>query len=85
MRNFVYNLIPILLKLYIRCDYALKLCIWLGYTPKNKFCHFFLQFELSHFSDIFTMKVRYLVSATAPTLSCHLKTKNNFTGVLDML
>ena len=29
-------------------------CIWLGYTPQINFCHFFLQFELSYFLDIFT-------------------------------
>ena len=69
MRNS-YSLISILLKLYRHCDHALKTCMWLGYTPKMNFCHFFLQFELSHFLDIFTMKVRYLVRANAPTVSC---------------
>ena len=46
MRNSSYNLIPILLKLCRHCDHALKICMWLGYTPQIDFCHFFLQFEL---------------------------------------
>ena len=54
MRNSSYNLILILLKLCGHCDHALKICMWLGYTPQINFCHFFLQFELSHFLDIFT-------------------------------
>ena len=53
MRNSSYNLIPILLKLCRHCDHALKICMWLGYTPQINFCHF-LQFELSHFLDIFS-------------------------------
>ena len=53
MRNSSYNLIPILLKLCRHCDHALKICMWLGYTPQINFVTF-LQFELSHFLDIFT-------------------------------
>ena len=34
MRNSSYNLIPILLKLCRHCDHALKICMWLGYTPQ---------------------------------------------------
>ena len=49
MRNSSYNFIPILLKLCRHCDHALKICMCLGYTPQINFCHFFLQFELSHF------------------------------------
>ena len=52
MCNSSYNLIPILLKLCRHCDHALKICMWLGYTPQINFCHLFLQFELSHFLDI---------------------------------
>ena len=52
MRNSSYNFIPILLKLCRHCDHALKICMWLGYTPQINFCHFFLQFELCHFLDI---------------------------------
>ena len=40
MRNSSYNLIPILLKLCRHCDHALKICMWLGYTPQINFCHF---------------------------------------------
>ena len=49
MLNSSYNFISILLKLCRHCDHALKICMWLGYTPQIKFCHFFLQFELSLF------------------------------------
>ena len=45
MRNSSYNLIPILLKLCRHCDHALKICMWLGYTPHINFVNF-LQFEL---------------------------------------
>ena len=44
MRNSSYNLIPILLKLCRHCDHALKICMWLGYTPQINFCHFFTIF-----------------------------------------
>ena len=37
MRNSSYNLIPILLKLCRHCDHALKICMWLGYTPQINF------------------------------------------------
>ena len=64
MRNSSYNLILILFKLCRHCDHALKLYMWLGYTPQINFCHFFLQFELSHFLDIFyILKVTYQLGA----------------------
>ena len=53
MRNSSYNLILILLKLCSHCDHALKICMWFGYNPQIIFCHFFLQFELSHFWTFF--------------------------------
>ena len=34
MRNSSYNLILILFKLCRHCDHALKICMWLGYTPQ---------------------------------------------------
>ena len=34
MHNSSYNLIPILLKLCRHRDHALKICMWLGYTPQ---------------------------------------------------
>ena len=43
MRN---SLIPILLKLCRHCDHALKICMWLGYTPQINFCHFFYNLNL---------------------------------------
>ena len=59
MRNSSYSLIPILLKLYRHCDHALKICMWLGYTPQINFITF-LQFELSHFH---ILKVGYQLGA----------------------
>ena len=57
VRNSSYSFIPILLKLY-RCLYqALKICMWFGYATQINFYYFCLQFELSHFSVILTMKV----------------------------
>ena len=46
MCNSSYNLIPILLKLCKHCDHALKICMWLGYTPQINFCPFFYNFNL---------------------------------------
>ena len=47
VRNSVsYSLIQILLKLYRHCDHALKICMWLGYTPQINFCHFLSNFNL---------------------------------------
>ena len=66
MRNSSYNLVPILLKLRRHCDHALKICMWLGYTPQIKFCHFFLQFELSHFFGHF-----YIFSSCIAKLASH--------------
>ena len=64
MRKSSYNLILILLKLCRHCDHALKICMWFGYNPQINFCHFFLQFELSHFLDIFyILKVTYQLGA----------------------
>ena len=45
MRNS-YNFIPILLTLCRHCDHALKICMWLGYNPQIKFCHFFSNLNL---------------------------------------
>ena len=44
MCNSSYNLIPILLKLYRHCDHALKIYMWLGYTPQINFFLFFFFF-----------------------------------------
>ena len=41
MRNSSYNLTLILLKLCRHCDYGLRICMWLGYTPQINFFHFF--------------------------------------------
>ena len=56
-RNSSYSFILILLKLYSSLDHALKICMRFGYNPQINFSHIFLQFELSHFSGILTMKV----------------------------
>ena len=39
VHNSSCSLIPILMKLYIHCDHALKICMCLGYTPQINFCH----------------------------------------------
>ena len=39
VHNSSCSLIPILMKLYIHCDHALKICMYLGYTPQINFCH----------------------------------------------
>ena len=46
MRNSSYNLILILLKLCRHCDHALKICMWLGYTPQIIFVTFFYNLNL---------------------------------------
>ena len=46
VRNSSYSFILILLKLYRCCDHALKICMWLGYTPQINFCHFFYNLKL---------------------------------------
>ena len=53
MRNSSYNLIPILLKLRRHCDHALKISMWLGYTPQINFCHFLYNLNIV-ILDIFT-------------------------------
>ena len=45
-RNSSYSLIQILLKLYRHCGHALKICMWLGYTPQINFCHFLSNLNL---------------------------------------
>ena len=52
MRNSSYNLIPILLKLCRHCDHALKICMFLGYTPQINVCHFFFLDILHLESDL---------------------------------
>ena len=49
MHNSSYNLIPthVLLKLCRHCDHALKICMWLGYTPQINFCHFLSNLNLN--------------------------------------
>ena len=55
--NASYSFIPILLKLYICLDHALKMCMWFGYNILRLIFETFWQFELSRFSGILTMKV----------------------------
>ena len=45
VHNSSNSLIQILLKLYRHCDHALKICMWLGYTPQINFCHFLVKTE----------------------------------------
>ena len=70
-RNSSYNFIPILLKLYRCFCQGLKMCTTFGYNPSDKFLSLFSQFELSHFWAQLLQKlmdIRYLVSATPPTI-----------------
>ena len=46
VHNSSYSLIQILSKLYRHCDRALKICMWLGYTPQINFCHFLSNLNL---------------------------------------
>ena len=46
VHNSSFNFILILLKLCRHCDHALKICMWLGYTPQINFYHFFYNFNL---------------------------------------
>ena len=57
VHNSSYCVIPIVLKMYICPDHALKLCMWFEYNTYIYFWHFFLQFELHRFSDIYTKKL----------------------------
>ena len=70
-RNSSYNFIPILLKLYRCFCQGLKMCMTFGYNPQVIFLLLFSQFELSHFwAQLLEklMDIRYLVSATPPTI-----------------
>ena len=58
------------------------MCMTFGYNPQNNFCHFFSQFELSHFwaqLQLKLMDIRYLVSAISPTILS--QSFGNLTGV----
>ena len=54
VRNSSYSFMPIHLKRYMCYGHGLKICMWFGYNPWVIFCHFFLQFELSHFFGHFS-------------------------------
>ena len=70
-RNSSYNFIPILLKLYRCFCQGLKMCMTFGYNPQINFCHFFHSLNLLIFWAQLLQKlmdIRYLVSATSPTI-----------------
>ena len=54
VRNSSYSFMPIHLKLYMYYGHGLKICMWFVYNPWIIFCHFFSQFELSHFIGNFS-------------------------------
>ena len=54
VRNSSYSFMPIHLKLYMCYGHGLKICMWFGYSPWIIFCHFFHNFELSHFFGHFS-------------------------------
>ena len=58
------SFIPILLKLHRCFDNASKICMCFGCNSQG----FFSQFELSHFSGIYTMKVNGHWCTTPPTV-----------------
>ena len=69
--NSSYNFIPILLKLYRWFCQGLKMCMTFGYNPQINFCHFFHSLNLVIFWAQLLLKlmdIRYLVSATPPTI-----------------
>ena len=68
VRNFSYSLILILLKLYICCDHALKMCILFGYNLRIIFIIFFSQLELSHFFGHFSEWIEGILCATPHTV-----------------
>ena len=45
MRNSSYTFLPILLKLHRCFGHGLKTCMWFGYNPQIRFCHFFRNFQ----------------------------------------
>ena len=62
---------PILLKLYRCFCQGLKMCMTFGYNPQINFCHFFYSFNLVILWAQLLLKlmdIRYLVSATPPTI-----------------
>ena len=62
MHNSSYNLIPILLKLCRHCDHALKICMWLGYTPQINFCHIFYNLKFLNLVIFFFFTFLHLES-----------------------
>ena len=50
VNTFSYSFIPIILKLHVCLDHALKICVWFGYNPQ--IFDTFSQFELHRFSGI---------------------------------
>ena len=42
----------ILLKLHRSFDHGLKTCVWFGYNPQIRFCHFFRNLNLVFFQAL---------------------------------
>ena len=62
MRNSSYSFKLILLKLHRSIVHDLKTCMWFGYNPQIRFCHFFHNLNLVFFSGINTINIcRYYV------------------------
>ena len=47
----------ILLKLHRSIGHGLKTCMWFGYDPEIRFCHFFHNLNLVFFSGINTINI----------------------------
>ena len=61
----------ILLKLHRSIGHGLKTCMWFGYNPQIRFCHFFRNLNVVFFSGINTINIiiidsMYLVWINTP-------------------
>ena len=69
MRNS-YNFMLVLLKLHSCFGHGLKTCMWFGYNPQIRFCHFFRNLNLVFFQALllstYVDSSVYLVRVTPP-------------------
>ena len=76
MRNSSYNFIPILLKLCRHCDHALKICMWLGYTPQINYTPGIYKVYRGYIVFVFSVKMFVCVCACV----CKLFSVKDFSG-----
>ena len=69
MRNS-YNFMLVLLKLHRCFGHGLKTCMWFGYNPQIRFCHFFRNLNIVFFQALllstYVDSSMYLVRVTPP-------------------